>query len=356
MISPIALGAIRDEYACLCALLGITPVTLDLYEFEPDSEALTAAGTPVAEGAPGFSPSLTRIWLPIAAGDPLPSSQPSAPTRWTKAAPEWHPWRIEVWHETIHQLSENLGVYDSKEPGRLRSNGTKSTTGHGAGWWTAINDAATKLSKAVGVNVSPDELDALLDGGCTPSRSRLPLASATEPTVHPRRECPLPSPVEVIDMGRVSERTHFPDDDHVGPTIVFLEYQGCTRTRPRCAQHEKERELILVWLRGIEERSQLRVIESIVTLGDLLRFDDENVAVVGTASMDQNVRVCRPPLVVVEWNAFVQVNPDVGEVVLRCRPVPVVLAIDVQARLREAPLEVQRQPKRDGALVQASFQ
>lgn len=150
--------AIRTEYEWLCRTLGLSPVTLDVYEFAPASTDVTIPGTPLAESNPGFSPGLARIWLPTTAADVLPKVPPAAPKTWLKQAPEWAPWRIELWHEVLHQLSANLGVYDAGEPGRQRTDGSWSTKGHGIGWWTSVQAAASKLGC-----VTPDELDSLLD-------------------------------------------------------------------------------------------------------------------------------------------------------------------------------------------------
>ena len=152
-------AAIQAEYERLRALLGLPALTLDIYEHNPESTDQTESGTPIASGDPAFSASQNIIRLPVCPGDTLPTEKPQFPVAWSKRQSEWDPWRIELWHEVIHQLSAHRGVYNSLEQGRTRADGSKSSIGRGDGWWTAIQAAANALKV-----VTAEDLDALLDG------------------------------------------------------------------------------------------------------------------------------------------------------------------------------------------------
>lgn len=65
---------------------------------------------------------------------------------------EWWPWRIEVWHEVVHQVSDMLGVYDSQKPPTHPLRGP----GHGAGWDQAVAHVASHFG------ISTDILEELL--------------------------------------------------------------------------------------------------------------------------------------------------------------------------------------------------
>jgi hypothetical protein len=148
---------VRAEYRRLCALLGLPEVTLDVYEYlegAPPSQ-MTPLGTPLCRFDPGYSSTRKLLALPQVVDD-LPDNLPEfPPTDWRKLI--WPPWRIELWHEVIHQLSDHLGVLDIQEPGRVRFDETQSSKGHGEGWRIAIQRAAERFG------LPPDELDSLLD-------------------------------------------------------------------------------------------------------------------------------------------------------------------------------------------------
>jgi hypothetical protein len=137
--------AIREEYGKLCNLLGMQEVTLDIYmcdEEAPPSQK-TPSGTALRNSHPGYSGDRKLIALPQV--DDLRVDQPEfPPVDWRKS--NWPVWRIELWHEVIHQLSDQIGVLDRSEPGRVRDDGSRSTMGHGEGWWAAIQKAVERLA------------------------------------------------------------------------------------------------------------------------------------------------------------------------------------------------------------------
>jgi hypothetical protein len=160
MLTTTTLEVLKTEYARLCDALNLHPVDLDAYRVREDAPVgtLTDYGINVANATPGYSASRKLLVLPFYEGDDLPEYPPSFPPKqWNKLALEWPTWRIELWHETIHQLSDALGTFDLQEPGRRRSNGTLSNIGHGLGWLAAIEHAARRF------DITPDALDAILD-------------------------------------------------------------------------------------------------------------------------------------------------------------------------------------------------
>jgi hypothetical protein len=153
-------ATIRTEYRRLCDLLEIREATLDIYEADEAQPAdqATPYGTPLLNQTPLYNATKKLLVLPqldMQEGAQLPGFPPND---WGKANwSVWPMWRIELWHETIHQLADSLAVHDPAEPPRIREDGTQSSTGHGEGWWTAIEEAARRL------NVSPIALDQVLD-------------------------------------------------------------------------------------------------------------------------------------------------------------------------------------------------
>jgi hypothetical protein len=147
---------ISAEYGRICKLLRLREVTIDIYQYEEDAppSQKTPSGTSRCNSQSGYRTDRKVIALPQTDDGPIELPE-FPPGDWHKLS--WPIWRIELWHEVIHQLSDHLGVLDRKEPGRVRDDGSRSTEGHGKGWWMAIQYAAECLA------VSPDTLDHLLD-------------------------------------------------------------------------------------------------------------------------------------------------------------------------------------------------
>lgn len=156
----VAEAAIRVEYRRLCGIFGLSQIALDVYVCDESSTATTSLGFPLANCDPLYSGTKNQIALPLtSAMDQWPTVVPTfPPASLAKVADEWPVWRIELWHEVVHQVSNDIcKAWNPKEPPRVRTNGSRSTTGHGAGWFAGIQHAAAKLS------VEADALDELLD-------------------------------------------------------------------------------------------------------------------------------------------------------------------------------------------------
>lgn len=122
---------IEAEYDRLCAALGLTPVPLDIYPVNEraPSTVRTPHGTPLANSTPGYRRGL--MLLPsypdqVEEWSEAPEFPPELP--WDKGASHWPIWRIELWHETCHQIQDiRLGHWNPQD-GR---------NGHGPGWQEA---------------------------------------------------------------------------------------------------------------------------------------------------------------------------------------------------------------------------
>lgn len=151
---------IRREYEKLCVLVGMDAVPLDLYTYSPETPGRTTEhGTSFANGDPAYSGTLRLIVLPV---DRDPERQLDdtgfPPTDFHKNGNCWPSWRIELWHEVVHQVSDTVfGKWNPKEPGRVRPDGTLSERGHGEGWYVGLEYLATK------VEVEPEVLESLLN-------------------------------------------------------------------------------------------------------------------------------------------------------------------------------------------------
>ena|SRR6185437_5871704 len=155
-------ATIMAEYDRLCGALGIGKVALDVYLANDAADPVggrSAAGVDLRHTDPCYSGHRRVLVIPLLLGDlEHVKTLQFPPIAWDKMSAEWPPWRIELWHEVIHQYSDLvLGMWDSKEPGRRREDRSLSTTGHGAGWKAAIDEVASKLG------VRAEALDSLLD-------------------------------------------------------------------------------------------------------------------------------------------------------------------------------------------------
>lgn len=153
-------NAIRTEYRRLCEAFDLFPVPLEIYVCNDASTATTPLGFPVANCDPLYSGTKKLMAVPLtSAEDQWPTVAPSfPPTEFAKYSADWPVWRIELWHEVIHQVSNDITkTWDPKEPPRTRLDGSRSSTGHGAGWFAGIQHAAETLL------VAAADLDELLD-------------------------------------------------------------------------------------------------------------------------------------------------------------------------------------------------
>lgn len=160
MLAPKDIRAPIDaEYAFLCDRLGLMPVPLDVFYPDPTApmKQLTPLGSEVkiADARYGGTPRI--LVLPIGDGDEAPTLMPP-PTTWDRFDPQWPTWRLELWHEVIHQHSDQIGhAWDPKEPAIIRPDGRRTYQGHGAGWWAALTAVATAFT------VDPTMLSTLVD-------------------------------------------------------------------------------------------------------------------------------------------------------------------------------------------------
>ena len=157
----IAERIIRAEYERLCNVAGLVPVPLDVYvcDAEAPPTEKTALGFPIANSDPCYSGSVRLMALPLCEGNEWPTTIPGFPPRGLdKHSDEWPVWRIEIWHEVVHQVTNDICCkWNPKETGRRRPNETMSTSGHGPDWFAGVTHLAGKLG------VDPEALDALLD-------------------------------------------------------------------------------------------------------------------------------------------------------------------------------------------------
>ncbi len=136
---------LTEEYLKLCAHLGLSPFTLDIHPFDCDySNWEPLIMNSFRNGDPNFSSKHKIIGLPVY-GDHNISDYPSSPfpfppRNWDRNSffNEWPIWRMELWHETIHQVSDHLKVYDPDERGPRGK-------GHGNGWATAVKHVANSF-------------------------------------------------------------------------------------------------------------------------------------------------------------------------------------------------------------------
>jgi hypothetical protein len=152
---------IRAEYQRLCNYLGLTPTPLEVYVCDVNASAsdTTPLGISVSNCAALYSGTKRLMALPLAEADDWPTILPDfPPPDLNKHSENWPTWRIELWHEVVHQVSNDLlTAWDPNESPRCRPNQTRSQPGHGLGWFDGVKLVARKLG------VEAEELDALLD-------------------------------------------------------------------------------------------------------------------------------------------------------------------------------------------------
>lgn len=155
-----ARAAIDTEYQYLCARLQLTPIPLDVFicnDEAPESEE-TALGSCIGDCRARYGRTPRLLALPLCEGDLEPTSV-APPLRWLKYDDvEWPTWRLELWHEVIHQHSDQIAnAWNPKEPAIKRPDGKLTSEGHGAGWWDAVVAVAGEFG------VDPIQLSAIVD-------------------------------------------------------------------------------------------------------------------------------------------------------------------------------------------------
>ena len=107
----IAERIIRAEHERLCNVAGLVPVPLDVYvcDAEAPPTEKTALGLPIANSDPCYSGSVRLMALPLCEGNEWPTTISGFPPRGLdKHSDEWPVWRIEIWHEVVHQVTNDI--------------------------------------------------------------------------------------------------------------------------------------------------------------------------------------------------------------------------------------------------------
>jgi hypothetical protein len=152
---------IKEEYSRLCKSLGLSEVPLDIYIHDDKSELTvkTPLGISFRNATPAYLDKKCIIAFPLLENFDCPATLSEyPPSSWIKQGDQWPAWRIDLWHEVAHQASHEL--YDAcnpKEPGRIRSDGTRSEMGHGTGWFKGVSHVANHFG------VMPEDLENLLN-------------------------------------------------------------------------------------------------------------------------------------------------------------------------------------------------
>ncbi len=121
-------SSIEDDYSSVCSTLKLKPDLLDIYEYKIDSDNMTQHDTALRDTFAAYYPS--KLTLPIAddgnASDNIPIFPP---TDWRRLnSYQWPPWRIDLWHEIVHQVEDQI------------------LNEHGESWAEAISYVAEKFS------------------------------------------------------------------------------------------------------------------------------------------------------------------------------------------------------------------
>lgn len=129
------LAKAKADYEHLCRALELHPVPLDIYCPSKKSDEKTLLGTQIKNFTPGFNPK--AIILPIVPGTINHTKEqafPFPPSTWDSIRPEWPRWRLDLWHETLHQIENDvLNSWDG------------SNEKHGESYMRAIDYAVSKI-------------------------------------------------------------------------------------------------------------------------------------------------------------------------------------------------------------------
>ncbi|TYP94870.1 hypothetical protein LX73_0160 [Fodinibius salinus] len=133
-----------QEYQNLCNKLDLKPVPLDVYEYKEDSNEKTDLSTSKNNATAGYSPD--KLILPLTGEGTSSLREPSFPPKeWNKLHPmEWPVWRVELWHEVVHQVEDQI------------LNKWSPLHNHGNSWSEAIRYVAKEFS------VEPETIERLM--------------------------------------------------------------------------------------------------------------------------------------------------------------------------------------------------
>jgi hypothetical protein len=136
---------VESDYQSLCRVIGIKPVPLDVYEFSANSEERTPLGTPLKNATPLYDSRIVVIpVVPEMVEEYAAAPAKFPPNSWDKFSKAWPQWRIELWHEVLHQIEHHV------------LNAWKDGEHHGESYKHAIEIAANKLSSIA--DVTPEKL------------------------------------------------------------------------------------------------------------------------------------------------------------------------------------------------------
>ena len=146
---------VTDDYEKLVATFGLSSVLLDVYSYSELANARTPLGTAFTNCTPLYD--LYKIVLPLHPStirEEGIADMPFPPTCWDMFSPTWPKWRMDLWHEVLHQVEDQ--IYDTWEGGEI----------HGPSYMRVIVYAAAKLkSLCIGhAVVAPAQLRVLMLG------------------------------------------------------------------------------------------------------------------------------------------------------------------------------------------------
>ena len=121
-----AFETIATEYGRLCQILGLKPVVLDVFRIIDGSSEATPAGS-MTRGRADAAYGKGFVVIPV---DGLPIEVKAFPPRdWRLFGDEWPSWRVDVWHEVVHQVQDQRFGMLRRDDGR---------EGHANGWPEAL--------------------------------------------------------------------------------------------------------------------------------------------------------------------------------------------------------------------------
>ena len=130
---------IEEDYRQLCLRVGVVKgVPLDLYVVSPKSTEKSDHGIARSYPFPGYNQKAIHLALDEVELLDFHLTQPVfPPTKWHLFYDQWPSWRVNLWHETIHQYDDQtLHTWDPKNA-------------HGKSWANATRDFASRFKVAV---------------------------------------------------------------------------------------------------------------------------------------------------------------------------------------------------------------
>lgn len=152
-VTRVLRDTITEDYRRLCNKLMLERAPLDIYITEAESSEVTSFGFPVNYPYAGYDQKVIHLPLDEIAIEHTGHTLdlfPAIPKHWDMRSSEWPEWRVNLWHEAIHQYEDRvLGAWTSGNE-------------HGASWRRAVEDVAAKLC------VSAEQLAKVVEGIIVP--------------------------------------------------------------------------------------------------------------------------------------------------------------------------------------------